>query len=109
MGEEAHKFPAAVSAGHQQRAAIARALANDPLILVADEPTGNLDSRTSLEVMALLQDLHREGMTILIVTHESDIAAYAERRLFIKDGRVRSDDRQTPRIAAEDLANWQSE
>ncbi len=109
LGERADHTPAQLSGGQQQRVAIARALVNQPSLLLADEPTGNLDSRTSLEVMALLQDLHREGMTILIVTHESDIAAYAERRLFIKDGRVRSDDRQTPRIAASDLANWQSE
>ena len=109
LAERADHTPAQLSGGQQQRVAIARALVNQPSLLLADEPTGNLDSRTSLEVMALLQDLHREGMTILIVTHESDIAAYAQRRLFIKDGRVRSDDRQTPRSAAADLENWQSE
>lgn len=109
LADRADHTPAQLSGGQQQRVAIARALVNRPSLLLADEPTGNLDSRTSLEVMALLQDLHRESMTILIVTHESDIAAYAQRRLFIKDGRVRSDDRQTPRSAAEDLKNWQSE
>lgn len=101
--------PAQLSGGQQQRVAIARALVNRPALLLADEPTGNLDSRTSLEVMALLQELNREGLTILIVTHEPDIAAFAGRILVIKDGRLRSDDRQTPRSAAQDLAAWRDD
>ncbi len=109
LADRAGHTPAQLSGGQQQRVAIARALVNRPSLLLADEPTGNLDSRTSLEVMALLQDLHHEGMTILIVTHENDIAAYAERRLFIKDGRVRADDRQVARSAAADLENWRAE
>lgn len=109
LEQRADHTPAQLSGGQQQRVAIARALVNRPSLLLADEPTGNLDSRTSLEVMALLQDLHHEGMTILVVTHENDIAAYAERRLFIKDGRLRADDRQQARSATVDLANWQSE
>ena len=79
--------------------AIARALVNRPLLLLADEPTGNLDSKTSVEVMALLQELSHEGLTILVVTHEPDIAAYASRVIVVKDGLVRADRRQTPRVA----------
>jgi putative ABC transport system ATP-binding protein len=109
LEQRADHTPAQLSGGQQQRVAIARALVNRPSLLLADEPTGNLDSRTSLEVMALLQDLHREGMTILVVTHENDIAGYADRRLFIKDGRLRSDDRQVARSASADLVDWRAE
>jgi putative ABC transport system ATP-binding protein len=101
--------PAQLSGGQQQRVAIARALVNRPKVLLADEPTGNLDSRTALEVMALLQGLNEQGLTILIVTHETDIAAYAKRCLTIKDGRLRSDERITARSAAADLASWQGD
>jgi len=101
--------PAQLSGGQQQRVAIARALVNRPSLLLADEPTGNLDSRTSLEVMALLQQLNREGLTILIVTHEMDIASYANRRLVIKDGKLRTDEKQVPRAASDDLANWRDD
>jgi len=109
LGGRADHTPAQLSGGQQQRVAIARALVNRPALLLADEPTGNLDSRTSLEVMALLQELNREGLTILIVTHEPDIAAFASRILVIKDGRLRSDEHQTPRSASADLANWKEE
>ncbi len=80
--------PSELSGGQQQRVAIARALANDPAILLADEPTGNLDSTTSLEIMQLLSALHQQGKTIVMVTHENEIAAFADHRLYLKDGRI---------------------
>ncbi len=82
-----HK-PNELSGGQQQRIAIARALVNDPAILLCDEPTGNLDSQTGAQIMEVLSDLHRKGRTIIMVTHESEIAAYAERTIVIRDGRV---------------------
>jgi putative ABC transport system ATP-binding protein len=102
-GREDHT-PAQLSGGQQQRVAIARALVNRPRLILADEPTGALDTRTSVEVLGLLQSLYRTGITIILVTHEPDIAAYADRRLVVRDGRLLSDDRQTPRDAAADLA-----
>jgi putative ABC transport system ATP-binding protein len=84
---EAHKFPAAVSGGHQQRAAIARALANDPPILVADEPTGNLDSKTADTIFALFESLVAEGKTVLMVTHDRELARRVPRVLTLADGR----------------------
>jgi putative ABC transport system ATP-binding protein len=83
--------PSQLSGGQQQRVAIARALINDPEVLLADEPTGNLDSRTSVEVMEIFQTLNEKGITIIMVTHEADIAAYARRNVVMKDGVVRSD------------------
>jgi putative ABC transport system ATP-binding protein len=86
LADDANKFPAAVSGGHQQRAAIARALANDPPILVADEPTGNLDSRTADDVFRLFESLVADGKTILMVTHDSELAARVPRALTLADG-----------------------
>lgn len=92
LAERAMHFPSQLSGGQQQRVAIARALVNDPAILLADEPTGNLDSRTSVEIMDILQKLnHEHGLTVVIVTHEPDIAQYAKRALEFRDGRMRRD------------------
>jgi putative ABC transport system ATP-binding protein len=103
LAARADHQPSQLSGGQQQRVAIARALVNDPRLILADEPTGALDSRTSVEIMALLQQLNRTSMTIVVVTHERDIAAYASRVIFFRDGRLKSDARQAPRDAAADL------
>jgi putative ABC transport system ATP-binding protein len=92
LGARLHHHPAQLSGGQQQRVAIARALVNDPVVILADEPTGNLDTRTSIEVMAQFQELNRSGITVLLVTHEEDIAQYASRILGFRDGRVVRDD-----------------
>ncbi len=86
--------PNQLSGGEQQRVAIARALIRDPLIIFADEPTGNLDSKNSAEIMKILKGLHDEGKTVIMVTHENDIAAYAGRVIIMKDGRIVSDERR---------------
>ena len=99
-----HHRPNQLSGGQQQRVAIARALVARPPLLLADEPTGNLDSRTSLEVMALLQSLSAEGTTVALVTHEHDIAAFATRTLVVRDGLILQDACQTPQDAAQALA-----
>jgi putative ABC transport system ATP-binding protein len=88
LAEHAGKLPAALSGGQQQRAAIARAMANDPPLLVADEPTGNLDSQTADAVLALLADLARRGKTVLMVTHERDVSRVADRVVSLADGRL---------------------
>jgi putative ABC transport system ATP-binding protein len=93
LADRAGHHPSQLSGGQQQRVAIARALVNDPAVILADEPTGNLDTRTSIEVLALLQGLNRAGLTIVLVTHEPDIATYASRHLIFRDGRLRTDER----------------
>ena len=87
----------------QQRVAIARALVNHPSILLADEPTGNLDSRTSIEIMEVLQDLNDKGLTIVMVTHEHDIAQFAQRVIVFRDGKIRKDDPVTNRPQATEV------
>jgi putative ABC transport system ATP-binding protein len=91
LGERLSNTPAQLSGGQQQRVAIARALVNDPDLILADEPTGALDSKTSAEVMDLLTHLNQQGITVVVVTHEHDVAAYANRTITFKDGRVLSD------------------
>jgi putative ABC transport system ATP-binding protein len=92
LAERAHHLPQQLSGGQQQRVAIARALVTRPVLILADEPTGALDSRTSLEIMALLQELNRQGMTVVLVTHEADVARFARRVLRFLDGRVIADE-----------------
>jgi putative ABC transport system ATP-binding protein len=99
LGERLDHHPNQMSGGQQQRVAIARALVTSPKLILADEPTGNLDSRTSIEIMALFQQLWRQGITMVLVTHEPDIAAYASRVVVMKDGLVQSDRRQEPVVA----------
>jgi len=104
LAEREHHHPNQLSGGQQQRVAIARSLVNDPAVILADEPTGNLDTRTSVEILVLLQRLNRGGITIVLVTHEPDIASYASRRLVFRDGRLLHDDRAAPLDAATALA-----
>ncbi|TXI14515.1 MAG: ABC transporter ATP-binding protein [Polynucleobacter sp.] len=99
LGERLLNTPAQLSGGQQQRVAIARALVNDPDLILADEPTGALDSKTSAEVMELLTSLNQQGMTVIVVTHEPDVAAYAQRVITFKDGQILSDEKNTARLA----------
>ncbi len=101
LADRASHFPLQMSGGQQQRVAIARALVNHPAILFADEPTGNLDSRTLIEIMDVLQNLNDRGLTIVMVTHEADIAQFAKRVLVFRDGTIRKDDpvRDRPRAS----------
>jgi putative ABC transport system ATP-binding protein len=98
-GREDH-HPSQLSGGQQQRVAIARALVNDPEVVLADEPTGNLDSRTSVEIMGIFQQLNKRGISIIMVTHEQDIAAYARRNVVMRDGRILKDFNVTQRFDA---------
>jgi len=105
VGDREHHQPSQLSGGQKQRVAIARALVNDPTVILADEPTGALDSRTSLEILALLQGLNRRGMTIVVVTHEPDVAAHAGRIMNFRDGRLIRDEKVAePRDAAAAVA-----
>jgi len=103
MTHKADEFPERLSGGQQQRVAIARALVNRPAILLADEPTGNLDSRTSVEIIDVLQKLNEKGLTIVLVTHESDIARFARRMIEFRDGRIRHDDPVSDRPVASEI------
>jgi putative ABC transport system ATP-binding protein len=91
LADRMHHYPSQLSGGQQQRVAIARALVNSPSIVLADEPTGNLDSRTSVEVMEVFQQLNDDGITIILVTHEPDIAQFAKRQIVFRDGKIRAD------------------
>ena len=91
LGDRAYHMPAEMSGGQRQRVAIARALINDPAIIMADEPTGNLDSKSTKEVMEIFSSLYKEGKTIILVTHENDVAAYATRHVILSDGHISKD------------------
>jgi putative ABC transport system ATP-binding protein len=108
LGDRLDHQPSELSGGQQQRVAIARALVTEPAIILADEPTGNLDTQTSTEVMALFQQLNDQGITIVLVTHEPDIAAYAKRIVEVRDGRIRRDEPvKSRRSAAFDLEHFE--
>jgi len=105
LGTRLRHYPSQLSGGQQQRIAIARALVNRPELVLADEPTGNLDSRTSIEIMGLFQELNESGITIIMVTHEMDVAAYCKRIIVMRDGRVLTDEpNRSRREAAQELA-----
>lgn len=103
LADRAEHFPSQMSGGQQQRVAIARALVNHPSILLADEPTGNLDSRTSVEIIEILQTLNDSGLTIVLVTHEQDIAQFAKRVLVFRDGKIRKDEMVATRPRAREV------
>jgi putative ABC transport system ATP-binding protein len=103
LGNRMDHFPSQLSGGQQQRVAIARALVNKPSILLADEPTGNLDSRTSVEIMQIFQELNEQGLTIVLVTHEPDIAQFAKRIVVFRDGKIRKDEAVQNRPSAKEV------
>jgi len=110
LGSRTDHTPSQLSGGQQQRVAIARALVNQPKVLLADEPTGNLDSRTSIEIMGIFQQLNDQGMTVVMVTHELDIAHYCRRVVVMRDGQIRSDEPVANRLlAGEQLARLDAE
>ncbi len=100
LADRADHHPSQLSGGQQQRVAIARALVNEPTILLADEPTGNLDTRTGIEIMEIFQQLNESGMTLVMVTHEPEIGQYVKRRVFMRDGRIVSDGEVSNRVDA---------
>lgn len=101
LAERTHHYPNQLSGGQQQRVAIARALINEPHIIIADEPTGNLDTRSSYEILSVFQKLNEEGKTIVLITHEKDIAVLAKRLIYLKDGRITSDEINRKQASAE--------
>jgi putative ABC transport system ATP-binding protein len=103
LADRMEHYPSQMSGGQQQRVAVARALVNRPSILLADEPTGNLDSRTSVEIMEVFQDLNDEGLTIVMVTHELDVAQFAKRVMVFRDGKIRKDDAVVNRPRASEV------
>jgi putative ABC transport system ATP-binding protein len=103
LSDRSHHLPTQLSGGEQQRVAIARALVNDPALILADEPTGNLDTRTGTEIMSLLQRFNRQGVTIVLVTHESEIARFAQRILLFRDGRLIGDEMMKDPAEAEKM------
>ncbi len=110
LADRADHYPNQLSGGQQQRVAIARALVNEPRVLLADEPTGNLDTRTSIEVMGVFQTLNDQGITVVMVTHELDIARFAKRKVVMRDGLVRTDEAVPNRLfAADALAEIEAE
>ena len=110
LADRADHYPNQLSGGQQQRVAIARALVNEPKLLLADEPTGNLDSHTSIEIMGVFQQLNRNGMTIVMVTHELDIARYTQRMVVMRDGRIVKDELVRDRLdGADELRKLEEE
>ncbi|MEE2000349.1 ABC transporter ATP-binding protein [Alkalimonas sp. MEB108] len=109
LAERMDHHPSQLSGGQQQRVAIARALVNQPAVVLADEPTGALDTETGLEIMQLFQQLNQEGKTIVLVTHEPEVAAFASRQLIFRDGRLQSDKRVKAESASEHLARYRAQ